>query len=164
MSKKYQYILLLGGNLGDVKETFEAAIQKMNAMGELVKTSGLYQSEPWGFEDENLFLNQALILNSDLTPGALMTELLKIEKELGRERNPIRTGYQSRLIDIDQLACDDIISSDEHITLPHPSLHLRKFALLPMAELVPNWIHPISQKSISTLLEECDDASVIRRI
>lgn len=156
--------MLLGGNLGEVKDTFNAAVQKLNSVGEVEQTSSLYQSEPWGFEDDNLFLNQALVLNSDLAPAELMTSLLEIEKELGRERSPIHLGYQSRLIDIDQLACDNIISEDEHIILPHPSLHLRKFALLPLSELNPNWIHPVRNKNISELIAECEDTSEITRI
>jgi 2-amino-4-hydroxy-6-hydroxymethyldihydropteridine diphosphokinase len=109
-------------------------------------------------------LNQAVLLSSDLTPSDLMTQLLQIEKELGRERSPMTAGYQSRLIDIDQLACDSIVSNDTHITLPHPALHLRRFALLPMKEIQPNWHHPISKKSISVLIEECKDSSEIHKL
>lgn len=162
MGQNHQYILLLGGNLGGVKETFISAINKLNTLGKVTKSSSLYQSEPWGFEDENLFLNQAVALESSLSPADLMTHLLKIERELGRERNVVHAGYQSRLIDIDQLACDEIVSKDDHITLPHPSLHLRKFALLPLQELLPNWIHPVSKKSVSELISACNDSSEIQ--
>ena len=112
--------------------------------GKIIKTSSVYETEPWGFEADTPFLNQALLVDTPLLPEALLNCCLRVETALGRKR-PTTSGstYTSRNIDIDVLFYEEEVCSTQTLTLPHPHLHLRKFALEPLAEVAPKWIHPL---------------------
>ena len=132
-------------------------------LGELELQSALYQSPPWGFDHDNLFLNQVLVLETDLVSEEILQACLQIETDLGRERK-VQKGYSARLIDIDVLFVNDEVLESEQLILPHPKLHLRKFTLLPLVELMPDFIHPILHKSMQALLNACEDNSEVRKI
>jgi 2-amino-4-hydroxy-6-hydroxymethyldihydropteridine diphosphokinase len=149
--------ILLGGNRGDVQTTFQRALEHLRKYGEVVGQSGLYKSAPWGMETEHMFLNQAVILETTHSPGALLEELLYIERELGRVREQKSVGYTDRVLDLDILLIDDLVIKEPELCVPHPRMHLRKFTLMPLVEIAPEKQHPVLLKSMTTLLEECAD-------
>ena len=152
----HKVYLLLGGNLGNVPLTFKSVTRALQEKaGQVVQSSRLYLSEPWGMKAPEDFLNQALEMQTRLSPQALMQVVLDIEKEFGRNRS--QGVLASRTIDIDVLIYDQLILSLPGIEIPHPRLHLRRFALEPLAEIAPACLHPVLMKSIAALLEECID-------
>ena len=138
--------------MGDRKENFENAMKKIEEVSgiKITKTSSFIVTEPWGNEDQEEFLNGAIKIETYLTPRELMTELLRIELELGRVRE-IKWG--PRIIDLDIILYDDVISNDEFIILPHPLMHLRDFVLKPLNEIAPYALHPLKNKRIFELLD-----------
>lgn len=150
--------LLLGGNLGNVSLNFKIAIDYIsNKCGRIAKQSNLYQSKAWGFQAEEIFLNQVLIIETKHTAQELLKQTQAIESIIGRKSKTKKQEYQSRLIDIDILFFDNDIIQLENLTIPHPRLHLRNFTLAPLRELIPNYIHPELKKSISWLFEKSTD-------
>lgn len=147
--------LLMGGNVGDTSATFEtASVLIQRRCGTVTRKSGLYRTAPWGKADQQDFLNQAISIKTTLTPEALMATVLEIEKRMGRERFE---KYGPRVIDIDILLIGDLVINQEIITVPHPELPYRRFALTPLADIAATHIHPILGKSIQELLMECQD-------
>ena len=160
-----EVILLLGGNLGDRRRMFEAAREKIAARaGCIIRRSSLYESEAWGFASSHFFLNQVVIIATRLGPVELMELLLGIEGELGKRSGSSGDGYTSRVIDIDMLFYADRVMETGRVTVPHPRLHRRRFTLVPLAEVAPDFVHPVFQKSVARLLEECDDPSKVYRV
>ena len=156
-------VLLLGSNLGDGQLLFQQVISLIDdRLGKLEMQSALYQSPPWGFEHENDFINQVLIMNTEKDAEQVLQSCLQIEVDLGRKR--IAQGYGARTIDIDVLFVNDEVIETETLVLPHPRLHLRKFTLLPLAELIPDFVHPTLNKTIQELLVACEDYSKVRKI
>ena len=150
--------LLLGGNIGDRENIIRSAITLLNSKaGAVEKTSSLYETEPWGMSNAKNFLNIALKLTTDLTAFQLLDLLLKTEEQLGRTRNPLSTEYESRPIDIDILFYGSKIIQTDQLTIPHPHLQIRKFVLVPLSEIAAEFLHPVFQKTIVTLLNECPD-------
>ena len=147
--------ILFGSNLGDKEALLERACALINnRCGMLVERSSAYLTEPWGFEAEEWFLNELLVVETELEPDALMDALLKIEAELGRVRHPEIEGYCSRTADLDILYYGDKIINTSKVTIPHPRLHLRKFALMPLCEIIPDFLHPVFNLSQTQLLEK----------
>jgi len=152
-----QAVLLLGGNIGDRK----ALIIKANKLitdscGMLKNQSKLHESEAWGFKSEHNFLNQAIIINTHLSATDLFKLTQSIETKLGRKQKT-STEYESRPIDIDILFYNSDIINSEELIIPHPRLHLRMFTLLCLMDIIPSFIHPKLEKSISELQQECTD-------
>jgi len=155
--------LLLGGNQGNVSETFERAKQLIaRKAGYVVAESFLYQSEPWGFTSDNLFLNRVIEVETQLEPLELLEVLLKIETKLGRTREP--GVMASRPIDIDILFFNDQVIINQQLKVPHPRLHLRRFTLEPLAEIAPGLLHPLFAKTTVQLLEECNDPLAVTKL
>ena len=147
--------ILFGSNQGDKQALLERACALINnRCGMLVERSSAYITEPWGFEAEEWFLNELLVVETELTPDELMDKLLEIEAELGRVRHPEKEGYCSRTVDLDILYYGNQIINTEKVTAPHPRLHLRKFALMPLCEIIPDFLHPIFNLSQTQLLEK----------
>ncbi len=162
MNKVYA---LLGGNIGNVLNTFEKAIEKINLqIGPCTAKSNVYVSEPWGFKSSKFFYNQALIIETDLGPEEVLKHFLLIEKLLGRQRPEKKQKYESRNIDIDILFFNDIIHESDILQIPHPLVHLRSFALLPLVEIAPTLLHPKLNSPIVKVLSDCEDISYIRNI
>ena len=156
-------VLLLGSNLGDGQLLFQHVISMIDErLGKLEMQSALYQSPPWGFEHENNFINQVLIMNTEKDTEQVLQSCLQIEVDLGRKRKT--QGYGARIIDIDVLFVNDEVIETETLVIPHPRLHLRKFTLLPLAELIPDFVHPTLNKTIQELLAACEDNSEVRKI
>ncbi len=136
--------LSLGSNLGDRDNFIDCAICEIDKrIGEVTKVSNRYETEPWGFISENKFINVAVEVKT-LLPASEVSDIAhKIEEELGRTRDINSTGYEDRVIDIDILMFDDVVSNDNTLTLPHPKMHLREFVLIPLREIAPEIIHPV---------------------
>jgi 2-amino-4-hydroxy-6-hydroxymethyldihydropteridine diphosphokinase len=147
--------LLIGGNLGDIINNFQKAIELLNQQGgKVIQKSSIYETAPWGYSRQQNFLNQAILLQTPLKPTDLMHLILKIEESLGRER---KEKYGPRIIDIDILFFNDLIIQDPRLTIPHPEIQNRRFALIPLAEIAPELNHPALNKNIKQLLFECPD-------
>lgn len=154
--------LSLGTNIGNKLANLSTAITEIEKnIGQINQQSGIYETEAWGFESDSNFLNQVIILETNLEPTQLIDACLRIERKMGRERN--RTGnYESRIIDIDILFYGDSIVNDDNLSIPHPLLQKRRFILEPLHEIAPDYIHPVLGKSISDLLDECTDTGLVR--
>ena len=154
--------VLLGSNLGD-RELLVNQASKMigERCGKIVAKSRLYESEPWGFKSEHWFLNQVVKVETALLPDDLMKELLEIEKELGRDRSVPHEGYVSRPMDLDILYFGNEIIDTQMVKAPHPRLHERRFTLLPLCDIAPDYVHPAMKKTNLQLLDECQDAGKV---
>jgi 2-amino-4-hydroxy-6-hydroxymethyldihydropteridine diphosphokinase len=156
-----EVVIILGGNEGDVPETFAKCVERFEILGyELIDVSSLYSSPPWGFESKNLFYNRIFVFRTNKNPHELLNDCLSIENQLGRTRNN-SSGYRDRNIDIDILFYGNEIVDKEHLIVPHPRLHERKFCLVPLDEIMPGFVHPVLNKSIRELLLECKDESQV---
>ena len=156
--------ILLGSNLGDRQLLVNQACEMMEERcGRIVSKSRLYESEPWGFKSEHWFLNQVVVLDTEMSPDDLMDALLAIEKELGRDRTTPHEGYVSRPMDLDILYWGkDLIVEKQHVIVPHPRLHKRRFTLLPLCDVAPDYVHPILKKTNRQLLDECQDTGIVK--
>lgn len=149
-------VLLLGGNQGDRKELLARAVDLITErVGDVRLRSSLYETEPWGFEAEQNFLNQAVVVATRLSAHAVLEEVLNMEKELGRVRHG--KGYSSRTMDIDVMFYGTETYDVPDLRIPHPRLHLRRFVLVPLAEIIPDFVHPEYGKTVSELLDDCPD-------
>lgn len=155
-----QALLLLGGNVGNTREVFERARDEISRVaGEILAVSPLYKTEPWGFESPQVFMNQVVSIKPRLAPYALLDALLYIESLMGRQRKS--QGYESRIIDIDILFYNDQIIQSQTLTIPHPRLHLRNFALYPLSDISPQFVHPVFKKTIAQLKSICTDKLMV---
>jgi 2-amino-4-hydroxy-6-hydroxymethyldihydropteridine diphosphokinase len=158
----YDIFLLLGANLGDRAGHLAAARTALaDRAGDLVNTSALYETAAWGHTDQPAFLNQAIMLSSSLDASTLLNVMLDIEQSLGRER---REHWGPRVIDIDLLLYSNQIIHTATLQVPHPRMPLRRFALMPLAEIAGDVIHPVLHKKISELLAECPDQLAVKKI
>ncbi|AGX41313.1 2-amino-4-hydroxy-6-hydroxymethyldihydropteridine diphosphokinase [Clostridium saccharobutylicum] len=151
--KRHKAYIGLGSNIGNKEKNLNDAIHKISEQKNIIitKKSTFIVTEPWGYLDQEEFVNGVVEIETTLEPEELMDLLLKIELELKRERL-IKWG--PRTIDLDILMYDDLISNDEKIILPHPRMHEREFVLKPLNEIAPYLLHPILNKRVFTLLEE----------
>lgn len=151
--------LLIGGNIGDRMNFLNESIKKIEELcGEVKAKTGVYETEPWGNTNQAPFLNQVIKISTSLTPHELLSQVLDIEVSFGRVRQE-KNG--ARTIDIDILYFNDLIMSDENLIIPHPRISVRKFVLIPLAEIAKNHIDPVHKISVKELLENCQDTLLV---
>ncbi len=151
----------LGSNLGDRAALLGAALERLRSLGTLAAVSALYETEPWGKVDQPAFLNAACVLETALEPEALLAELQRIERELGRDRAR-EERWGPRLIDLDLLLFDERVLREAGLVIPHPGLHERAFALVALAEIAPAARHPVLRRSMAELAERVGGEGVRR--
>ncbi|MFW6223192.1 MAG: 2-amino-4-hydroxy-6-hydroxymethyldihydropteridine diphosphokinase [Bacteroidota bacterium] len=155
--------LLIGGNLGNRPHNLEKAKGLINInIGPLIAESSIYETEPWGFEHEKFFYNQVLEVDTPLAPDSLLEKIHLIENQMGRKREKGR--YTARIIDIDILFYNKEAVNSTSLTIPHKALHKRRFVLIPLSEIAPDFIHPVLKKSVNMLLQECSDTGMVKKI
>ena len=147
--------LLLGSNIGDRAAHLQQAQQTLaTTAGEIVTASAFYETAAWGLEDQAAFLNQALAIRTTLDASALLAACLATEQQAGRER---QQRWAARTLDVDILLYGDEIIQTPTLTVPHPALPARRFALTPLAEIAPQLVHPQLRQTVSELLAACPD-------
>jgi 2-amino-4-hydroxy-6-hydroxymethyldihydropteridine diphosphokinase len=153
--------LLTGGNRGDTSKYLHQAREAIGNLGQIQSISAIYQTEAWGYTDQEPFLNQAIALETQLSASALLKAILEVEQSLGRVREE---KYGPRTIDIDILLFGDQVISLPDLTVPHPQLPYRRFALQCLNDVAPGLVHPLLGKTILTLLEECTDSLTVHKL
>jgi 2-amino-4-hydroxy-6-hydroxymethyldihydropteridine diphosphokinase len=142
--------LSLGSNMGDRETHLSQAIERLQSEGRVVSASSVHETEPVEFTDQAWFLNCALALETTRTPEQVMSAILNIEHEMGRQRIQKKGP---RIIDIDILLFGDLILDSPALTIPHPAMQNRRFVLEPLAEIAPQAPHPVLKKTIRELLD-----------
>jgi len=163
MNRPSKVYISLGSNQGDKFKNLQAAIDLIFIkIGKINIISKVYKSPAFGFDGDE-FLNTCICIDTELKPNALLKELLKIEKVLGRVRNK-KKGYESRSIDLDIIIFEDEIINTKTLKLPHPEMQNRKFVLLPLHDIASKVKHPQLDIDVSVLLEACEDKSILKPI
>lgn len=152
----------LGSNLGNRAEYIESAINEIGSLKntKLIKKASLYETEPWGFKEQPDFINSAVEVETSLSAEELFIEVKEIEQKLKRQNIG---RWQEREIDIDILFYGDEIIRTEKINIPHKEIENRKFVLVPMNELAPDFIHPVFDETINGLLNKSEDPLVVKK-
>lgn len=154
--------LLLGSNVGHREENLQKAKRLLEfRCGKIVAESGVYETAAWGHVPQNSFLNQAVQVKTNHSPENLLTSLKGIEKETGRV-DTVKWG--PRVIDIDILLFHDIVYQSPQLTIPHPYMAERRFTLVPLADIAGSMVHPVLQKSVRELLQQCPDTLEVKRV
>lgn len=152
--------LILGSNMNNRELYINIAIEYIKKnIGIVLNYSHLYETEPWGFDDENFFLNQVLKVETQLSAHQILEKVNALETWMGRVRTNVR--YSARQIDVDILFYNNDIMDEPQLTIPHKEIANRKFVLVLLADIAAEYIHPVLQKNVSQLLLECEDKSQV---
>ena len=149
------YYLLLGSNMGNREQNLNHAVEQIGSkLGKVVTQSSIYETEPWGLEQQPAFLNKAVQVESGLEPMAFLENIFEIQKSMGK----VQTGHWGpRNIDIDILYCDDVVLKSETLTIPHPRLYERNFALVPLIEIAGDLTDPVLKITVDEIYDRCQD-------
>lgn len=162
MGELHQAIIMLGGNVGDTICIFESAKRWLHRSSCRVTSQSMYyRSKPWAFEHQRDFINQLLVLETEMKVEGFHELCKSIEKKHGKMKLFVNGP---RSLDIDILFFDDLILQTEPLTIPHPRLHLRLFNLVPLKEAVPDWVHPELKQTVSELCANCTDITPLKSI
>jgi len=151
-------VIILGGNRGDRIKLLEKEVDELLEAGKILVKSSVFETEAWGGVAKGPFLNQTVQLETDLNPEQLLSLIQKIETNLGRKRDE---HWGDRTMDIDILYFESSVVSTPLLQIPHPFIAERRFVLVPLAEILPDFIHPILGKSSLQLMQECEDKSEV---
>lgn len=158
--KSVRTIIALGGNEGSVMESFRYAVERLGSIGTVERISRIYQTIPLGGpKAQPDFLNAVLTLNTDLEPRELLSFMLTVETERGRLRFE---KWGPRTLDLDLIDYDGEVLKRAHLKVPHPRMWERGFVLIPMNDVVPDYVHPISHESLKDRLKTVDQSGVTR--
>jgi 2-amino-4-hydroxy-6-hydroxymethyldihydropteridine diphosphokinase len=161
MTKPNIVFVLLGGNIEPRLEYLQNAKNELEKhLGKLVNESSIFETEAWGFETKSKFLNMVLQFETEVDAVICLKTALEIELKLGRLRNADGT-YSSRTIDIDLLYFNSEIIESKELIIPHPRIHLRRFTLIPLVEIAPEFVHPIKGITNKQMLSLCDDKTEV---
>ena len=150
------YYLNIGSNIGDRRDNLYRAVVALAACsGGDCAVSPIVESEPWGFESDNRFMNLGVCLQSTMSPWQMLERIHEIERELGSaSHRDAQGGYVDRLVDIDIVAIDDLVIDSPSLQVPHRHLPERDFFLIPMQHLAPEWRHPVTGLTTAQMLEQ----------
>ena len=151
--------LALGSNVGDRQANLKEAISQLAPQVTVTAESAIYETEPWGFEDQDDFLNMVVQGETELKPLELLKHLKQIEANVGRTKTFLNGP---REIDLDILFYDDLIFEDQALAIPHPRLHERDFVLVPLADIAPDLVHPIWNHRIRDMLNNLPSSNDIK--
>ena len=155
-------VLLLGSNQGNAMEHLSEATKRIGiSLGNITASSATYKTAPWGKTDQPDFLNRLVVVETDLNPTEIMESILEIEAGMGRKRTE---RWGPRIIDIDLLYAGSKVIDQPGLRVPHPGLSQRRFALVPLSELIPDFIHPELGLSQYELLERCNDTGLVEKV
>ena len=159
-NRRYINVFLsLGSNMGDRRVNLRTASTLVEKeIGKIVKSSHLYETQPWGKTDQDPFINQVVMANTTLEPRDLLEAITFIEREMGRLK---KEKWGPRIIDVDILFYGKRVIRDKGLEIPHPELHERAFVLVPMLEIDPEFEHPILKQAIDELYMNCKDESLV---
>ncbi len=160
-TKPSRVYLSLGSNVGDRATQLRSALARLETTGRVVAVSSFYETEPMEFTQQPWFLNCAAALETTQTPQQLMSSILRIEQEMGRQRLQKKGP---RTIDIDILVFDSAVVNSSELTIPHPALHQRRFVLEPLAEIAPEVLHPTLKKTVRELLAALPEGQTVRKL
>jgi 2-amino-4-hydroxy-6-hydroxymethyldihydropteridine diphosphokinase len=150
-----KYYLHLGSNSGDRLLMLSSAILAIESkIGKVVDKSSIYETEPWGLKEQEHFLNQALIVDANLSLEEVFGVTKDIEKELGCNK---LVQWGPRTIDIDILYADHLVLDTPTLKIPHPQLYHRNFVLIPLMEIAGDFVDPLKNMSIEEIYDECED-------
>ena len=149
----HEAYISIGSNIGDKEKNLIEAINNLEDIKGIIidKVSSFIKTEPWGLKEQDEFLNGAIKIKTVLSPRELMEVLLNIEKTMKRERI---VKWGPRIIDLDIILYDDLVTDDEYVTIPHPRMEEREFVIKPLLEIAPNKVHPLTKKRIFKMLED----------
>lgn len=155
----------LGSNKGDKQNNIAAAVSFIaERVGEVIQTSSIYRTPPWGFDSDQDFYNAIIHVQTVLKPLELLSCLKMIETDMGRQQRKDGAGYQDRIIDLDIIDYHGEAISMDQITIPHERMHERDFVLYPLQDLEKNWIHPVTQKTVFEYIQELENTSKISKL
>jgi 2-amino-4-hydroxy-6-hydroxymethyldihydropteridine diphosphokinase len=142
----HKAFIALGSNLGDKRKNIEIAIEKIKEKGiNILKVSSIIETEPYGYKDQDSFLNAVCLVETSLDPFSLLRVLLNIEEEMGRKRT---FKWGPRNIDLDIIFYDDLVIESEELIIPHPDAHNRTFVMGPISEIEPDFVHPVLKRKV----------------
>jgi 2-amino-4-hydroxy-6-hydroxymethyldihydropteridine diphosphokinase len=152
----------IGTNLGNRESNLKEVVKEIEEyIGQVLQTSSVYETAPWGFTAENDFLNMVVKVETLHSPFGLLKRVLMVESMLGRIRN--EEQYTSRIIDIDILLYEDQVIDEKNMRIPHPLMHERKFVLVPLCEIAAEMLHPVLKESFGALLNTCHDKNKVTK-
>lgn len=159
----HRVFLGIGGNIGNKQQNFKKVLILVEKeLGKILQASSIYETPPWGFHSDDVFWNQVLVIETILEAEELLWRINKIEEEFERKRGAER--YSSRQMDVDILYFDDKFIETKNLIIPHPRIYERKFVLVPLCEIAPNFKHPLRRLTSIEMLENSRDDSIIKKI
>ncbi|WP_143960419.1 2-amino-4-hydroxy-6-hydroxymethyldihydropteridine diphosphokinase [Litoribacter populi] len=156
-----QVVLLLGGNIGDRLNYLSLARMELEKVFPFKQTSSIYETAAWGGNSKQPYLNQLIIVETETSPESVLDKTQEIELRLNRTRE---VKWGDRTMDIDLIYYDDLIINTDRLKLPHPLLQERRFLLIPLLEVLPDFVHPILGKNTRELLAECIDEGKVSKL